>query len=826
LKYRETEGSNVKQLGINMSVANLEAFALQQGITKAFDKMSQGEQTLLRYQYLMQATADAQGDFARTSDGYANGLRLLESNIDSIKTRLGQVLVPVLASATSSLNDFLKSITQERPQTVLDTFAQIDLDTESKLAKLKETTTEAHALIGVLGELDNTDASGALRNIANGANVLDSSAPGTWRGLLNAVKDSTGIKNFGTNASGAAIGIDDLASALAGASDSMDQATAWDTLLATLSANAGELTALTGEDEDTTREWLQGLADSANALESGKAGDWNTLLSSLVAGLPGLGNTEAGKAFFDGMAQNFLAMGSESEQAKAGLTALGWSTEQIESKQAQWLETCKRLVQTIPGLNEIINTQTGEVKGGIPAIESYVSAWENGQRRITLIQAQEQRRRALQEKFTELPGLEIDMGIAENRLREQRAKLDALRKKYGFSGDGYETIVKLNAAGRAAPLTAEEQEWNAEISRMGQLTAEAGKVREEYERQKEAYNEGLEVIKEGDKYIEETTADTDALAASTENAATSVRKFGDAEAEAAQTAVKNAESALKSLKDYMDKAYQSTYSSVTSALGGFSKMVTPAEQARQKVKDVQKEIAELQKAGKSTTELQLKMTGYDEAVPTIARISEGLQSQSKYLQDYINNIARMRELGFSADVLAMVSDGSAQSADYAAELATAGKTQVEQINSQVADVKAKTAELSTSLTENKLAVDEGLNGLTADWAAAMAELNKYSDAKGNVAQTMQGIIDGLSENAGTVQQQVNSILAMLSSLSGASYGVSIPGVNIDVPGSASSGSTIQVNTQLNMDGHAVASAVSTHQASSLRNMERSGVTFN
>jgi hypothetical protein len=52
-----------------MSVANLEAFALQQGITKAFDKMSQGEQTLLRYQYLMQATADAQGDFARTADG-------------------------------------------------------------------------------------------------------------------------------------------------------------------------------------------------------------------------------------------------------------------------------------------------------------------------------------------------------------------------------------------------------------------------------------------------------------------------------------------------------------------------------------------------------------------------------------------------------------------------------------------------------------------------------------------------------------------------------------------------------------------------------------
>ena len=53
------ETEPLKQLGINMSVANLEAYALSKGITKAFNDMSQGEQTMLRYQYLMQATADA-----------------------------------------------------------------------------------------------------------------------------------------------------------------------------------------------------------------------------------------------------------------------------------------------------------------------------------------------------------------------------------------------------------------------------------------------------------------------------------------------------------------------------------------------------------------------------------------------------------------------------------------------------------------------------------------------------------------------------------------------------------------------------------------------
>ena len=136
-----------------MSVANLNAFALQQGLTKTFEKMSQGEQTMLRYQYLMQATADAQGDFARTSDGYANGLRLLESNIESIKTTVGNMLIPILASATSGLNDFLSSLTQTKPRTVLDDFADIDLKTEEKLAAIQRTATEADALIGTLSDI-------------------------------------------------------------------------------------------------------------------------------------------------------------------------------------------------------------------------------------------------------------------------------------------------------------------------------------------------------------------------------------------------------------------------------------------------------------------------------------------------------------------------------------------------------------------------------------------------------------------------------------------------------------------------------------------------
>lgn len=47
------ETEPLKQLGINMSVANLEAYALAQGITTSYNKMTQAQQATLRYNYLM-----------------------------------------------------------------------------------------------------------------------------------------------------------------------------------------------------------------------------------------------------------------------------------------------------------------------------------------------------------------------------------------------------------------------------------------------------------------------------------------------------------------------------------------------------------------------------------------------------------------------------------------------------------------------------------------------------------------------------------------------------------------------------------------------------
>lgn len=131
------ETEPLKALGINMSVANLNAFALEKGMNKAFDKMSQAEQATLRYQYLLEATKDAQGDFARTGDSFSNEMRKLQTNLDRIKTEFGKGLLGVVTPAISLLNNVLsdksyqyttaEKIMQERDESIYDakaTYAQ------------------------------------------------------------------------------------------------------------------------------------------------------------------------------------------------------------------------------------------------------------------------------------------------------------------------------------------------------------------------------------------------------------------------------------------------------------------------------------------------------------------------------------------------------------------------------------------------------------------------------------------------------------------------------------------------------------------------------
>ncbi len=128
------ETEPLKQLGINMSVVNLEAFAMSQGIDKSWKSMSQAEQTLLRYNYLMEQTADAQGDFSRTSDSLANQQRILELNLQNVKAELGEQLLPIM-------QNFLRDLNENMPE-IQEAVGSLASELAPKLSELADKVTD------------------------------------------------------------------------------------------------------------------------------------------------------------------------------------------------------------------------------------------------------------------------------------------------------------------------------------------------------------------------------------------------------------------------------------------------------------------------------------------------------------------------------------------------------------------------------------------------------------------------------------------------------------------------------------------------------------
>jgi len=105
------ETEPLKELGINMSVANLEAFAMSKGIKTSYDKMDQASQTLLRYNYLMEQSKDSQNDFSKTLDtSYANQKRLFSTNLKQKMEGLWQKSLPMLTEGMKSLNKVVDGI--------------------------------------------------------------------------------------------------------------------------------------------------------------------------------------------------------------------------------------------------------------------------------------------------------------------------------------------------------------------------------------------------------------------------------------------------------------------------------------------------------------------------------------------------------------------------------------------------------------------------------------------------------------------------------------------------------------------------------------------
>lgn len=133
------ETESLKQLGIVMTETNLQEFA--DGLGLVYDDMTQAEKVQLRYNYVMEMSKNAIGDYARTSDGTANSMRTFQASVENLATTLGQNLLPIVTPIIQKATE------------MVNTFAESDPELQQLVLKIAGIAAAAGPVLIVLGKL-------------------------------------------------------------------------------------------------------------------------------------------------------------------------------------------------------------------------------------------------------------------------------------------------------------------------------------------------------------------------------------------------------------------------------------------------------------------------------------------------------------------------------------------------------------------------------------------------------------------------------------------------------------------------------------------------
>lgn len=655
----------LKQLGINMSVANLEAFALAQGLEKTFSEMDQGEQTMLRYQYLMSVTSDAQGDFAKTADGFANAQKRIQSAVTSIQGSVGTIFLPALADATAGIASFLENIASSAmpEKTILDEFNDVNVDTSKKLADLEETYAKAESIIKLLDEISTQTV-----QLNNGSSV-------TFEELF---RD-----------------------------------------LGNVELNGGDI-----------RGYLAGL---------------------------------------------------------------GLNVDEIIQKYNVWKEGTRQLTSLVPSLTSVINSETGAIEGGTDALQENLDQWKLNEEKKTRWTAYYAKERALEERKANQYILEFDAGVAKQRVDKARnALVNVWKASFDEAGNlindklwslnaiDYEKFRKdsehynilLKEQRDAEKALTQDVENNA--SAVEYLAEEHQKLIDEFGEEESAYEDLADA---SEKYLGKTEADW----------------------KTAVSGAEKAKDAIKAVSDYYKGIRDSTEQAVNSVLKGFDRIGKAGDDLRTKQGDLGSEAMKIEQeyssifakfGGTDFTALQKMSDSWDsltdkekEAYNALAKIrneqkevndaldqykpegmKKNLEGQIKYMEDYLANLNQLKEWGVSDELIASLSDGSKESAEFLSGLVEGGKEASLSVGDLYEEVQVQKQNFTDALTAQKLTVDETFNGLVETAKKAMDDLDLGEEAKTAMASTVLGIAGGISENVGAVRSAVDSLISALDPL--------------------------------------------------------------
>ena len=229
------ETETLKDLGVVMTQSALDQYALANGYGKTTSAMTEQEKVALRLAFVQKQLSAASGDFIRTSGSWANQVRVMQLQLQSLKATVGQGLInlftPVLkvintllgklATLANAFKSFTELITGKKSsgQTgaigaglvgtdpMADTADQYGnaADNAEKLADATNDTADAtkkatKAAKGYLSPLDEINNYSTDKSTDSSSKVPG--APGATGGLADKMKDAVQNVDYGKVAEG------------------------------------------------------------------------------------------------------------------------------------------------------------------------------------------------------------------------------------------------------------------------------------------------------------------------------------------------------------------------------------------------------------------------------------------------------------------------------------------------------------------------------------------------------------------------------------------------------------------------------------------------
>lgn len=138
------ESEPIRRYGVLLDDARLRARALELGIYDGVGSLSAQQKVLAAQAEIFAQTADAQGDFARTSDGLANRTRVLRAQLSNIVVEIGERLLPAALTIAGFISDRVIPVVER----LSDTFSRegfggvvrlvVDWITKTGVPKIRE----------------------------------------------------------------------------------------------------------------------------------------------------------------------------------------------------------------------------------------------------------------------------------------------------------------------------------------------------------------------------------------------------------------------------------------------------------------------------------------------------------------------------------------------------------------------------------------------------------------------------------------------------------------------------------------------------------------